>query len=108
MDDVFNFKSSQRTIDTYEDIDEFNKLHKQQFEEEQLALLKENRKHREKLIQWCKWLATIYLSIILLIVFFLGFELIKLSDWVMIAVLTTTTANILGLMYIILKGLFKS
>lgn len=60
---------------------------------------------REKFAKWVKFLISIWLCIILSIVVF--HKNLCLSDSVLIALLSTTTINILGLCAIILRGLFK-
>ena len=40
------------------------------------------------------------------LMFFTGFRLTSFSDGVIVALLTTTTANVLGLAFIVLKGMF--
>lgn len=62
---------------------------------------KQDMKHRDKLVEWVIGLVSFWVLIVVMIV-------IKtdLSDAVIITLLSTTTINILGLPYIILKGLF--
>ncbi len=57
---------------------------------------------------WVKWVVTIYLSFVAIVIIslFTGFG--SLSDNVIIALLTTTTINILGLPYMIIKSLFPA
>ncbi len=57
---------------------------------------------------WVKWVVTIYLSFvaITILALFTGFG--SLSDNVVIALLSTTTINILGLPYMIIKSLFPN
>jgi hypothetical protein len=49
-----------------------------------------------------------WLAFIALMVFFTGCGAIKLSDNVVIALLTTTTVNILGLLYVVLRHFFPN
>ena len=61
---------------------------------------------RVSLTKWLQWLIPIWLFCVIAIVsvsMFLG----HLDSSVLIALLTTTTVNILGLPYIVLKGLFE-
>jgi len=50
----------------------------------------------------CSWLGATGV-----LVFLIGFGLMKLSDSVIITIVTTTTANVLGIMYFVAKYLFK-
>ncbi len=74
-----------------------------------IARLKENTEHRRNLVGWVKELIPAYLVCVLAVVFLSGFECFPLavSDTVLVALLSTTTANVLGLAAIVLRGLFK-
>lgn len=65
--------------------------------------------HRAGLVDWIKDLIPIYLVLVLFLLIGNGFETIpfRLSDEILLAILCTTTANIIGLAVIVLKGLFK-
>lgn len=58
--------------------------------------------HRKILVFWVMGIVSLWLVAVLYIIVWRD-----LSDTVKITLLTTTTVNILGLPYIILKGLFK-
>lgn len=64
--------------------------------------------HRGGLIRWVKWVVSLSLILTFSILSLNRWLGLNISDSVLIALLTTTTANILGLAYIILKGLFYS
>ena len=57
---------------------------------------------------WVKWVVSVYLSFIAYILLLLVFGEGKLENSVIIALLTTTTINILGLPLMIIKSLFPS
>ena len=69
----------------------------------------ENTKARKRLEKWCKRVISIYLIVVGL---FVGFTYSRtyfyfdVPDGVMIAILTTTTVNIIGLVAIVLRGHF--
>ena len=63
--------------------------------------------HRKKLIRWATTLVSIWLGAVIIILLAVGFNIINLSDTVMATLLGTTTLNVLGLMAIVLKDLFK-
>lgn len=65
----------------------------------------EDTKHRKKLISWVKWVVSLWL-IAVMTVLMLNNVWFRLEPSVLITLLTTTTVNILGLAYIVLKGLF--
>ncbi len=62
--------------------------------------------HREILVLWVIIFASCYMLIVFVILFIAMFRG-GLSNVVLITLLGTTTANVLGLPYIVLKGLFK-
>lgn len=64
--------------------------------------------HRKGLIYWVKSVVAGSLSLTFLILFFNRAWRLDISDTVMVALLTTTTANILGLAFIVLRGMFGS
>ena len=55
---------------------------------------------------WVKWIVSVYLFFIAYILLLLVLNEGKLESSVVIALLTTTTINILGLPYLIIKSLF--
>ena len=67
----------------------------------------EDTGHRRGLVLWVKYVVSLWLSGVLFVVAFNTIFQLNLSDSVLITLLTTTTVNILGLAYIVLKGLFK-
>lgn len=78
----------------------------------QKQLANQNEEHlqgmRKEMFIWVKWCVSIYLivvtAIILIQVFYMGRSL---SDNVLIALLVTTTGNVLGLPYLIIKAIFQ-
>ena len=73
---------------------------------EHLEDLKQERLLRRKYARSLFILLCIWLLIILLIVVFQGFNVIYLSDAVLITLITTTTANIAAYFLIVTKHLF--
>lgn len=65
----------------------------------------QNTKDRKWLTKWAAIVVSAWLFLVLVILA-LNHCLLKLSDSVLITLLTTTTFNILGLTFIVLKGLF--
>ena len=69
---------------------------------------KQDTKYRKHLTCWVMHIVSLWLFLVIILVYFCGFNLCWLSDWAITALLGTTTANILGLAYIILKGMFQT
>lgn len=67
---------------------------------------KQDTRQRKFLARWVVWATSIWLGVVLVIIFFQGFNLIKLDNMVVNVLLATTTINVLGLAYIVLEGLF--
>ena len=55
---------------------------------------------------WVMVVVSFWLILVVSIVFFCGFECMKLEPSVIIALLTTTTVNIIGLPLVLLQGLY--
>ena len=63
---------------------------------------------KEEICYWVKWVVSIYLAVVGFILFVLVFGEGKLESSVIIALLTTTTINILGLPWLIIRSLYPS
>jgi len=68
----------------------------------------EDTNHRKWLIFWVKCVVSLWLLCVIIVVAFNSIFQFNLNDSVLIALLTTTTVNILGLAFIVLTGLFKN
>jgi len=68
--------------------------------------LKQDTTERKILSHWVMSVVSIWLLLVIMVVIFNGTCVIKISDAVVCVLLGTTTLNILGLAYIVLKGLF--
>ncbi len=68
----------------------------------------DDTRHRKGLVSWVKWLIPIYLVFVFAVLAASGFCLggFHIETSVLIAMLCTTTANVLGLAAIVLYGLF--
>lgn len=92
-------------INTPNNIDIQNKNYQERLRYQQ------NTQHRDYLVNWVVITNSIWLIIVIIIVIAHGakgpsVDLFNLSDKVIITLLGTTTVNVLGLAYIVLKGLF--
>lgn len=65
----------------------------------------QDTRHRSRLVKWVMWIIPFWLVSVLLIVAFASAE--KVSDTVKTTLLVTTTANVIGLALVVLKGLFN-
>lgn len=66
----------------------------------------QDTKYRKHLTQWVMHIVPIWLLGIFFVVCMCASKIWELTDIAFSALLTTTTANILGLAYIVLKGMF--
>ena len=76
-----------------------------------LAVQKKERfeqdtKFRKHFSNWVMAIVPSWLLLTMVLMFFTGFNLTSFSDGAIVALLTTTTANVLGLAFIALKGMF--
>lgn len=81
---------------------------------EELKDLKQDRDERKSYASKLYWLVLVWLVTILSIVFFQGIQLLpgtsfgfKLSDVVLITLITTTTANVAAFFLVVVRYLFK-
>lgn len=86
--------------DVLEDIDD--KSMRQQKKER----FSQDTRFRKHLANWVMTIVPCWLLSVIVILLFQGFDLISLPDEVVITLLATTTVNVLGLAYIVLKGIF--
>lgn len=66
----------------------------------------QDTRFRHHLAVWVMCIVPVWLGLVILLLALCGFRLASLEPPVLIALLATTTANVLGLAYIVLKGLF--
>lgn len=76
--------------------------------EQEKARYEQDTKHRSILAYWVIWVTSSWLVCVIVILILNGCSVLEISDIVLNVLLATTTANILGLPYIVLKGLFGS
>lgn len=67
---------------------------------------KQDREQRKVFALCIFWLVCVYLFVVLTAVYFVGFGLMALNDIVLNVLLTTTTANVIGIFIIVAKYLF--
>lgn len=66
----------------------------------------QDTRFRKHLARWVMFIVPIWLSLVLIILACSGLGWMQFHKNVIIALLATTTANVLGLAYIVLKGIF--
>lgn len=73
--------------------------------EQKIKDLKQDRDERKKYARWTYYIISVWLLMILFLVF--NSSLLKLSDAVLITLVSTTTINIIGLAFIVNRYLFN-
>ena len=76
-------------------------------EKQRKIRFRQDTKHRHQLIVWMMVLISVWLCLVIAAVFLNGPLGLGISDTVLVTLLATTTANVLGLPSIILRDLFK-
>jgi hypothetical protein len=79
-----------------------------EFRREQLESNRQDRKERKKYAIYIFYFLCFFLSITLAIVILTALDLFVLSDAILITLLTTTSADIIGIFIIVVKYLFKA
>lgn len=78
------------------------------FRKEELEGRKQDRKQRGEYANKIFVLLCVYLGIILLALFLSGLRVINTSDTVLVALVTTATANVIGIFIFVAKYLFHT
>ncbi|MBO5225850.1 MAG: hypothetical protein J6B46_05545 [Parabacteroides sp.] len=93
--------SSESNIPTNDDIDSLD------LKEQKRERYSQDTKYRKHLAIWVMWVVSIWLATVLLIIIAVAIWDLPMESNVQITLLATTTVNVLGLAYIVLKGIFK-
>ena len=93
--------SSESNIPTNDDIDSLD------LKEQKRERYSQDTKYRKHLAIWVMWVVSIWLATVLLIITAGAIWDLPMESNVQITLLATTTVNVLGLAYIVLKGIFK-
>lgn len=86
--------------ETLEDVDDMT------MREQRKNRFSQDTRYRRYLANWVMFIVPIWLICVVLILFLSGISVIKLDNEVLITLLATTTINILGLAFILLKGIY--
>lgn len=62
--------------------------------------------YRKLLAKWVMWVVSVWLGIVITIVVLTGIRVLTYTPTVLVTLLATTTINVLGLAFIVLRGLF--
>jgi hypothetical protein len=73
---------------------------------QEVARYSQDTKERRSLSKWVKWVVSLWILCVMVILFLNGGCILDISDVVICTLLGTTTINILGLAHILLNGLF--
>lgn len=80
---------------------------KKQILQHQILRFSQDTKHRNTLVYWVMSVTCVWIVAVLVVVFLVGYRRMELSSSVLVTLLATTTANVLGLPLVVLRGLFK-
>ena len=72
------------------------------------AILEQNKEERKKYAKHIFILTCIWAALIFVVIFFVGFSLINLSDKVLITLISSTTINFFGFFLLVVKYLFNT
>lgn len=76
--------------------------------QEELDSKKQDRIQRKEYANKIYWLLCVYILVVMLLLYFCAFRLTKLSSEVLIAIITTMTANVIGIFVFVAKYLFHT
>lgn len=86
--------------DTLDDVDDMT------MREQRKNRFSQDTRYRRYLANWVMFIVPTWLVCVVAIVVLCGFSVIRLGNEVIITLLATTTLNVLGLAYIVLKGIY--
>lgn len=95
-----------RKLMTTDDIDREIKLVELEYKKEELESRKQDRKQRGQFSIWIFGFMGIYMVLALVILGLSGSGVFDISDTVLVSLLTTTTADVIGIFIIVAKYLF--
>jgi len=81
--------------------------YKAELEQENIRRLQDDNRARKKFSKSIFSITAIWMFLILVIVVLSGVGILKLSDTVLVALITTTTANVFGFLYVVVNYLFN-
>lgn len=88
--------------------DELKSIDNDSLDEQERIRYQQDTHYRSILSWWVIIVVSIWILVTIIISLLEGLEILKLSVTAFSTLLATTTANILGLAYIVLKGMFPS
>ena len=66
----------------------------------------QDTRYRKLLALWVMWVVSIWLGAVLVVITLTGCKVLEYTPTVLVTLLATTTINVLGLAFIVLRGLF--
>ncbi len=86
---------------------DFKDVDKDSLDEQIKERYKQDTRYRSYLAIWVMWIVPVWLVLVFILVLLCAFDVCELSNGVLSVLLATTTANVLGLAHIVLKGIYK-
>lgn len=83
---------------TNPDVEDIDTQEKRRFKQDTL--------HRKILMYWVISVVSCWLIVVLVLLFLSGFGIVQFQPTVLVTLLATTTINVLGLAFIVLRGIF--
>jgi hypothetical protein len=95
-------------LSTHEEEDLKNKRLENNLKAEKLLGINQDRKERKRFANKLYWFLVCFISCVIILLFLCGFGCLNfiLTDSVLIALLTTTSANVIGIFIFVVKYLF--
>lgn len=100
--------SEEEGVVNYSDLERVKSLLDINFRKEDLEGRKQDRKQRGEYANKIFVLLCVYLALVLLALFFSGFGLTNTTDKVLMVLVTTATANVIGIFVFVAKYLFHT
>ena len=86
--------------DSLEDVDDMS------MRQQRKERFSQNTRFRKHLAVWVMYIVPIWLFVVIVVLVLSGANVLHFDSNVLITLLATTTVNVLGLAYIVLKGIF--
>ena len=101
-----NFQNAEEVVNPNASFDEASFLDRQRMAE-YIKISKQNRRERKKYAEWLFNFVVYWALCVLIILLSKGRGFLNISDTLMIALLTTATANVIAMFILVIKYLFN-
>lgn len=105
---IDNFTDDKQVVITPQDIEFEHKKVELNIKKEELVSNIQDRTERKRYADKLFVFLSVFVAIMLLIVFLNGFNILKLDNSVIITLISTTAANIIGIFIYVVKYLFQT